>query len=204
MKLLQTSYFLPSLLATYSAFLRFLSAAAPILHSSFISPSSFHLIFLQQPSTISPSAALSFICMAERKGCSRASRALLCPSRPRLRFVMLDNARQCRDKTADKKSLVFFCFFPLLIALLAWGRRILQGRFFRIGQKKKKNVPLTLINVLVIKYILCKANSKFPKPCCREQMSAVPGVSMKSSRRAKALDLCLSFRLFIISCRLLL
>lgn len=39
----------------------------------------------------------------------RASRALLCPSRPGLRFVMLDNTLRCRDKTsaaADKKSLV--------------------------------------------------------------------------------------------------
>lgn len=46
---------------------------------------------------------------------------------------MLDNTRQCRDKTsaaADKKSLVFSFPFPPLIALLAWRRRTLRAISF--------------------------------------------------------------------------
>lgn len=67
--------------------------------------------------TLSATLSFWFICMVEdikkrdADSASRARTAPLCPSRPRLRFVMLDNTRQRGDKisaAANKKSLVFF------------------------------------------------------------------------------------------------
>ena len=92
--------------------------------------------------SLSPSAALSFgfICMAERKGCRQCEQGQAEPSCVHpgqgLRFVMLDNTRQCGDKktprpAADKKSLVFSpSLSTAYCLLLARRRRILRVVFF--------------------------------------------------------------------------
>lgn len=111
--------------------------------SSVFSPSTtLHLLsaFLQLLADLSLFAWQS---VKDADSVSRASRALPCPSRPGLRFVMLDNTLQCRDKTsatAHKKSLVFFLFFffaplsfPPLIALLEM--QISARLFFQQGQE---------------------------------------------------------------------
>lgn len=110
--------------------------------SSVFSPSTtLHLLsaFLQLLADLSLFAWQS---VKDADSVSRASRALPCPSRPGLRFVMLDNTLQCRDKTsatAHKKSLVFFLFFfaplsfPPLTALLEM--QISARLFFQQGQE---------------------------------------------------------------------
>lgn len=139
-------FFISSLQPSHPSFFYFL-----FLPTIFFSPPSTTLhLHCSLPQLLSH---LGFICMAERKGCrqraSRASRALLCPSRPGLRFVMLDNTRQCRDKTsaaADKKSLVFsFPFHRLLHfshgdAEFSGPFLSAQGRGMKIAERKKKKL----------------------------------------------------------------
>lgn len=182
MQLLQTNYFLPSFL-TYlpHTFLHFLSAATP----SFILPS-FHLFFLLTPPTTlnnnnppSPSRSLSFSCslilglfawqsVKDADSVQRAgpARALLCPSRPGLRFVMLDNARQCRDKKPrppQTKRALFFPLFPFHRLLhFSHGDAEFSGPFLLAGRgmkivERKKIVPPSLIYSLGAEYILYKA-----------------------------------------------
>lgn len=71
---------------------------------------------------------------------SRARTAPLCPSRPGLRFVMLDNARQRGDKistAANKKSLVFFFYsfpFPTADCISCMNMQSSPGHFFKRGR----------------------------------------------------------------------
>lgn len=77
---------------------------------------------------------------------------------------MLDNTRQCRDKTsaaADKKSLVFSFPFHRLMHFSHGdagfsGPFLLAGRGMKIVERKKI-VPSSLIYSLGTEYILCKA-----------------------------------------------
>lgn len=117
-QLLEANYFLLSFFPCHIHFS--ISSFHPCLVlflfplSSVFSPSTtLHLLstFLQLLADLSLFAWQS---VKDADSVSRASRALPCPSRPGLRFVMLDNTLQCRDKTsatAHKKSLVFFLFF---------------------------------------------------------------------------------------------
>lgn len=65
---------------------------------------------------------------------SRARTAPLCPSRPGLRFVMLDNTQQRGDKisaAANKKSLVFLLFpFPAADYISCMNMQSSPGHFF--------------------------------------------------------------------------
>lgn len=170
MQLLQTSYFLPSLLATYISSFPLLQAS----HSSlFLHFPSFLLSFFHfnNPPPSLPQLLphlFAWRSVKDADSVSRASRALLCPSRPGLRFVMLDNTRQCRDKTsatADKKSLVFSFPFHCLLHF-SHGDAEFSGPFLseRRGMKIvwRKIVPLSLIYGLVI--YLYKANRVFNFP----------------------------------------
>lgn len=78
---------------------------------------------LQLPLSPQLLSHLGFICM-DADGVSRASRALLCPSRPRLRFVMPDNTRQCRDNKPQpaRTKRALFLSFPLLPAAYCSSR----------------------------------------------------------------------------------
>lgn len=122
-------------------FISSLQAIPSFILPSFL-PSFFLLLPLQQPlhlhrslpQLLSHLGLFAWQSVKDVDSVSRASRALLRPSRPGLRFVMLDNTLQCGDKTSGRRRQKGPCFFlpsPPLIALLAWRRRILWAISFR-------------------------------------------------------------------------
>lgn len=110
--------------------------------SSVFSPSTTLHLLSAFPQLLADLSLFAWQSVKDADSVSRASRALPCPSRPGLRFVMLDNTLQCRDKTsatAHKKSLVFFPFFPPFPfhrLLHFWRCRFLRGFSFSRDRNK--------------------------------------------------------------------